>query len=97
MNKERVLDISKRYRKKSENAFRTYQETGKTIYDWFYREYEDISDICNLALNAGVAIAADAILIPEIKFDVDNLVRHIKQTKRDYGIIMVAEGISIRG
>lgn len=51
----------------------------------------------NLALNAGVAIAADAILIPEIKFDVDNLVKHIKQTKRDYGVIMVAEGISIRG
>ena len=51
----------------------------------------------SLALHAGVAVGADAILIPEVKFDVDNLVKHIKQSKRDYGIIMVSEAISIRG
>lgn len=51
----------------------------------------------SLALHAGVAVGADAILIPEVKFDVDNLVKHIKKSKRDYGIIMVSEAISIRG
>lgn len=51
----------------------------------------------SLALSAGVAVGADAILIPEVKFDVTNLVKHIKQSKRDYGIIMVSEAISIRG
>ena len=54
-------------------------------------------DCGNLALNAGVAFGADAILIPEIKFDIDALVKHIQNQSRDYGIILVAEGVSIRG
>lgn len=70
--------------------------TARSHHRWFIVQTMG-RDCGNLALNAGVAIAADAILIPEIKFDVDNLVKHIKQSKRDYGIIMVSEGISIRG
>ena len=70
--------------------------TARSHHRWFVVQTMG-RDCGNLALNAGVAIGADAILIPEIKFDVDNLIRHIKQSKRDYGIIMVAEGISIRG
>ena len=70
--------------------------TARSHHRWFVVQTMG-RDCGNLALNAGVAIAADAILIPEIKFDVDNLVKHIKQSKRDYGIIMVSEGISIRG
>jgi 6-phosphofructokinase 1 len=54
-------------------------------------------DCGNLALNAGVAIGASAILIPEIKFDVDALVTHIKNQPTDYGIIIASEGISLRG
>lgn len=54
-------------------------------------------DCGNLALNAGVAVGASAILIPEIKFNVDDLVEHIKNATTDYGIIMVAEGITLRG
>ncbi len=50
-----------------------------------------------LALNAGVAMGADAILIPEIKFDIDSLVNHIQNQNKDYGIILVSEGISLRG
>ena len=70
--------------------------TARSHHRWFI--VQTMGRECGqLALNAGVAIAADAILIPEIKFDVDNLVKHIKQSKRDYGIIMVSEGISIRG
>lgn len=52
MDKQRVQDIADRYRKKSENAFRTYQETGKSIYDWFYREYDDISMLASESLGA---------------------------------------------
>lgn len=70
--------------------------TARSHHRWFVVQTMG-RDCGKLALNAGVAIAADAILIPEIKFDVDNLVKHIKQSKRDYGIIMVSEGISIRG
>ncbi len=50
-----------------------------------------------LALNAGVALGADAILLPEIKFDTASLIMHIKNQPRDYGIILVGEGITLRG
>ena len=50
-----------------------------------------------LALTAGIASRASAILIPEIKFNVDELIEHIKTNDQDYGIIMVSEGISLRG
>lgn len=70
--------------------------TARSHHRWFVVQTmgRDCGELC---LNAGVAIGADAILIPEIKFDVDNLVKHIKQSKRDYGIIMVSESISLRG
>ena len=70
--------------------------TARSHHRWFVVQTMG-RDCGSLALNAGVAIGADAILIPEIKFDVNNLVKHIKQSKRDYGIIMVSESISIRG
>ena len=70
--------------------------TARSHHRWFV--VQTMGRKCGqLALHAGVAIAADAILIPEIKFDVDNLVKHIKQSKRDYGVILVSEGITIRG
>ena len=70
--------------------------TARSHHRWFVVQTMG-RDCGQLALNAGVAIGADAILIPEIKFDIDNLVKHIKQQKRDYGIIMVSEGVSLRG
>lgn len=70
--------------------------TARSHHRWFVVQTMG-RDCGQLALHAGVAIAADAVLIPEIKFDVDNLVKHIKSLKRDYGIILVSEGISIRG
>ena len=45
-------------------------------------------DCGNLTLHSGVAFGADAILIPEIKFDVDELVQHIQNQSRDYGLIL---------
>lgn len=70
--------------------------TARSHHRWFVVQTMG-RDCGQLALHTGVAIAADAVLIPEIKFDVDNLVKHIKSSKRDYGIILVSEGISIRG
>lgn len=54
-------------------------------------------DCGKLALEAGVATGAAAILIPEIKFDIDALIAHIKRQPTDYGIIIASEGISLRG
>ena len=70
--------------------------TARSHHRWFVVQTMG-RDCGQLAMHTGIATAADAILIPEIKFDLDNLVKHIKQSKRDYGIILVSEGISIRG
>ncbi len=70
--------------------------TARSHHRWFVVQTMG-RDSGNLALNAGVAMGADAILIPEIKFDTDELVQHIKNQPRDYGIILVSEGISLRG
>lgn len=48
-----------------------------------------------IALQAGVAGGADAILIPEIPFDLEavcNKIRRIQMSGRHYSLIMVAEG-----
>ena len=54
-------------------------------------------DCGKLALEAGVATGATAILMPEIKFNVENLIEHIKNAPTDYGIVIVSEGVSLRG
>lgn len=70
--------------------------TARSHHRWFV--VQSMGRHCGaLALNAGTAGGARAILIPEIKFDVDKLVKHIKNADTDYGIIMVSEGISLRG
>ena len=70
--------------------------TARSHHRWFV--VQSMGRKCGaLALTAGVASMASAILIPEIKFDVDKLVKHIKSAPTDYGIIMVSEGISLRG
>ena len=70
--------------------------TSRSHHRWFV--VQSMGRDCGaLALHAGVAAGASAILIPEIKFNVDNLVKHIKKSSTDYGIIVVAEGITLRG
>ena len=70
--------------------------TARSHHRWFVVQAMG-RDCGNLALNAGVAVGAAAILIPEIKFDIDALVKHIKNAETDYGVIIVSEGISLRG
>ena len=50
-----------------------------------------------LALHAGVAANAAAILIPESKWKLDALIKHVKNHSLDYGVIVVSEGCQIRG
>ena len=70
--------------------------TARSHHRWFV--VQSMGRDCGaLALHAGVAAGASAILIPEIRFNVDALVKHIKNASTDYGIIVVAEGISLRG
>lgn len=70
--------------------------TARSHHRWFVVQAMG-RDCGNLALNAGIAAGAQVILIPEIKFDIDAVVSHIKNCATDYGIIMVSEGISLRG
>ena len=70
--------------------------TARSHHRWFVVQTMG-RDCGNLALHSGVAFGADAILIPEIKFDPDALIKHIQSQPRDYGIIIVSEGVSLRG
>lgn len=70
--------------------------TARSHHRWFVVQTMG-RDCGQLALNAGIAIGATAILIPEIKFNVDSMIAHIKNAPRDYGIILVSEGVSLRG
>ncbi|MDR0804104.1 MAG: 6-phosphofructokinase [Rickettsiales bacterium] len=70
--------------------------TARSHHRWFVVQAMGRGAGC-LALNAGIAGGADAILIPEVKFRTENLIKHIKSLGRDYGIIVVSEGIKIRG
>jgi 6-phosphofructokinase 1 len=53
-------------------------------------------DAGHLAMAAGVASAADAILVPEIKYSIRGLVSHLRKVakaeKRDHFLVVVSEG-----
>ncbi len=53
-----------------------------------------------IALHSGASGSADAILIPEIPFDVEKVCRRLAESERNgkrYGIVVVAEGAKPRG
>ncbi|MCK6474952.1 MAG: ATP-dependent 6-phosphofructokinase [Planctomycetes bacterium] len=53
-----------------------------------------------IALHSGLASSSDAILIPEIPFEIDSVCRHLKKRAaggRPYGIVCVAEGAAPKG
>ncbi|MDR2902208.1 MAG: ATP-dependent 6-phosphofructokinase [Lactobacillales bacterium] len=52
----------------------------------------------HLALESGIAGFADAILIPEVPYNYDNLVAHIKKLKdngKQHSLIVVAQGVKM--
>ena len=50
-----------------------------------------------IALNAGIAGRADAVLIPEIPYEIEILAEHIRRSSRSYSIVVVAEGAKAAG
>ena len=51
-----------------------------------------------IALQAGIAVRADAVLIPEIPCDIKNLAKRLKDKisiRRPYGLVVVAEGAKL--
>ena len=51
-----------------------------------------------LALQAGIAVSADAVLLPEIPCNLNMLARRLDEkisSRRPYGLIVVAEGVSL--
>jgi 6-phosphofructokinase 1 len=53
-----------------------------------------------IALHTGLAGQADAILIPEIPFDINKVAGHLKKTtqgQRQHAIVVVAEGAKVPG
>lgn len=57
-------------------------------------------DAGHIALKGGIAAGADAILIPEIPYDIDKLSRHIErifQTEKRYAIVVAAESVKTPG
>ena len=51
-----------------------------------------------IALQAGIAVAADAVLIPEIPVDLRNVAAHLKHKmvgKKSWGLVVVAQGAKI--
>jgi 6-phosphofructokinase 1 len=52
-----------------------------------------------LALQAGIAVSADAVLLPEIQCNLDMLARRLEEKispRRPYGLVIVAEGARLR-
>jgi 6-phosphofructokinase len=53
-----------------------------------------------LALQAGIAVCADAVLIPEIPCDLQAVAARLQDkvtSKRPYGLVVVAEGVKLAG
>ncbi|MDR3208361.1 MAG: 6-phosphofructokinase [Rickettsiales bacterium] len=70
--------------------------TARSHHRWFVVQTMG-RDSGFLCLHAGLASGAGAILIPEIKWKMGELLEHIKKQPADYGLVFVAEGCHIRG
>lgn len=46
-----IVKLQEMYRAKADRAHMAYQETGIQAYQWRCHRYEDIADVCRLALN----------------------------------------------
>ncbi|MDR1826235.1 MAG: 6-phosphofructokinase [Rickettsiales bacterium] len=70
--------------------------TARSHHRWFIVQTMG-RDSGFLCLHAGLASGASAILIPEVKWKMPDLIEHIKSRPTDYGLIFVAEGCKLRG
>lgn len=51
MTTAEIVKLQEMYQGKADRAYRAYQETGTQAYQWRSHRYEDIVDVCRLALN----------------------------------------------
>lgn len=51
MTTAEIVKLQEMYQGKADRAYRAYQETGTQAYQWRGHRYEDIVDVCRLALN----------------------------------------------
>lgn len=51
MQTAEIVKLQEMYQAKADRAYRAYQETGTLAYQWRSYRYEDIVDVCQLALN----------------------------------------------
>lgn len=74
----------------------TYQETGKYIYDWFYREYDDIASLASMSLDAAETAASLASYRVFLSEFLDRLDRgeDVEKLKKD--MFAYARAIGIR-
>lgn len=70
--------------------------TARSHHRWFVVQAMG-RNTGHLALHAGLAAGAEAVLIPEIKFSPEVLAKHLQKSAPDYGIVIVAEGVRMRG
>ncbi|MDR1027743.1 MAG: 6-phosphofructokinase [Rickettsiales bacterium] len=70
--------------------------TARSHHRWFVVQTMG-RDSGFLCLHGGLAAGAAAILIPESKWKLPDLVKHIGGLPTDHGLIFVAEGCRIRG
>ncbi|MDR2685294.1 MAG: 6-phosphofructokinase [Rickettsiales bacterium] len=70
-------------------------QSARSHARWFVVEAMG-RDSGHLALRGGLAGGADAIVLPEIEVEMPDLVKFVKSTNRDYGIVVVAEGADLK-
>ena len=51
MQSAEIVKLLDMYQAKADRAHRAYQETGTQAYQWRGNRYEDIADVCRLALD----------------------------------------------
>ena len=51
MTTAEIVKLQNMYQAKADRAYRAFQETGTQAYRWLSRRYEDIVDVCRLALD----------------------------------------------
>lgn len=51
MQTAEIVKLQEMYQAKADRAYRAYQETSTQAYQWRSHRYEDIVDVCRLALD----------------------------------------------
>ena len=51
MTTAEIVKLQNMYQAKADRAYRAFQETGTQAYRWRSHRYEDIVDVCRLALD----------------------------------------------